>query len=68
VSFNDQTRSAYAEQFVVGRRSLLDLLDAENEYFQSAAQLLTSQVNEMIAVYRLLALSGELLENLDIQL
>jgi adhesin transport system outer membrane protein len=68
VSFNDQTRSAYAEQFVVGQRSLLDLLDAENEYFQSAAQLLTTQVNEMIAVYRLLALSGELLERLGIQL
>jgi outer membrane protein, adhesin transport system len=68
VSFNDQTRAAYAEQFDVGQRSLLDLLDAENEYFQSAAQLLTTQVNEMIAVYRLLALSGELLQNLGIQL
>ena len=67
VSFNDQTRSAYAEQFVVGQRSLLDLLDAENEYFQSAARLLTTQINEMIAVYRLLALSGELLGKLDIQ-
>lgn len=67
VSFNDQTRSAYAEQFVVGQRSLLDLLDAENEYFQSAAQLLTTQVNERIAVYRLLALSGELLGKLDLQ-
>lgn len=66
VDFNDQTRNAYAEQFVVGQRSLLDLLDAENEYFQSSAQLLTTQVNEMIAVYRLLALSGELLGSLNI--
>jgi adhesin transport system outer membrane protein len=67
VSYNDQTRSAYAEQFVVGQRSLLDLLDAENEYFQSAAQLLTTEVNEMIAIYRLLALSGELLASLNLQ-
>jgi adhesin transport system outer membrane protein len=66
VSFNDQTRSAYAEQFVVGQRSLLDLLDAENEFFHSTAQLLTTQINEMIAVYRLLALSGELLDKLGI--
>ncbi len=67
VKFNDETRSAYAEQFVVGQRSLLDLLDAENEYFQSSAQLLTTQVNEMIAVYRLLALGGELLGSLNIE-
>lgn len=66
VKFNDQTRNAYAEQFVVGQRSLLDLLDAENEYFQSSGQLLTTRVNEIIAVYRLLALSGELLESLGI--
>ena len=35
---NAATRNAYAEQFDLGRRSLLDLLDAENEYYLASCQ------------------------------
>ncbi|NNF98691.1 MAG: TolC family outer membrane protein [Desulfobacteraceae bacterium] len=66
VEFNRQTREAYQQQFVVGQRSLLDVLDAENEYFQSSGQLITAKVNEIVASYRLLALSGCLMKSLSI--
>lgn len=66
VKYNKQTRDAYQQQFVVGQRSLLDVLDSENELFQSSGQLITAQVNEIIAVYRLLTLSGCLLSSLGV--
>lgn len=65
VRYNRQTRNAYQQQFVVGQRSLLDVLDSENELFQSSGQLVTAKVNEIVAVYRLLALSGCLLTSLE---
>lgn len=66
VEYNRQTRDAYQQQFVVGQRSLLDVLDAENEFFQSSGQYLTAKVNEIVAAYRLLALTGCLIRNLGI--
>lgn len=66
VKYNRQTRTAYQEQFLVGQRSLLDLLDAENELFQSSSQLITARINEIIASYRLSTLTGCLIRSLDI--
>lgn len=66
VEYNRQTTDAYQQQFIVGQRTLLDVLDAENELFQTSGQLITSKVNEMIAAHRLLALMGCLLRSLDI--
>jgi adhesin transport system outer membrane protein len=60
------TRNAYAQQFDLGQRSLLDLLDAENELFGSRSNLVTAEYTEMFAVYRVLAVIGELLMVLDI--
>ena len=60
VNYNEQTLDSYLKQFNVAQRSLLDVLDAENEYFQTSGQLLTATVNETIASYRLLALAGRL--------
>lgn len=66
VEFSTRTRDMYLEQFNVGQRSLLDVLDAENEVYTSAIQLVTSQQNIIAAQYRLLALAGGLLANFDI--
>lgn len=66
LEYNRQTADAYQQQFIVGQRTLLDVLDAENELFQTSGHLITSSVNEMIAAYRLLALMGCLLRSLDI--
>jgi adhesin transport system outer membrane protein len=61
VQYATKTRDMYLEQFNVGQRSLLDVLDAENEVFSSSIQYVTAQQNVVAAEYRLLALGGELL-------
>jgi adhesin transport system outer membrane protein len=58
VKYSRMTFDAYLKQFSVSQRSLLDVLSAENEYFQSAVQLMTADVNETIAAYQLLSLTG----------
>ncbi|MBG3878062.1 TolC family outer membrane protein [Desulfovibrio oxamicus] len=66
IDYNVQTRDAYMQQFLVGQRSLLDVLDAENELYSSSIQEVTSRMNDAGAQYRLLALGGKLLESLGI--
>jgi outer membrane protein, adhesin transport system len=60
------TRDIYAQQFDLGQRSLLDLLDSENELFLARSNLVTAEFTEMFAVYRVLAVIGDLLMTLDI--
>ncbi|ABB38214.1 type I secretion outer membrane protein, TolC family [Oleidesulfovibrio alaskensis G20] len=66
VEYNTQTRDMYIEQFSVGQRSLLDVLDAENELYSSSIQLVTATVNEIVAEYRLVALGGKLIETVGL--
>ena len=63
---NAATRDAYAEQFDLGLRNLLDLLDAENEYYLAKSSLTTAEFTETFAVYRVLAVVGDLLPTLEI--
>ncbi len=67
VRFNMETRDAYRQQFEVAQRTLLDVLDAENELFVSSGQLVTAQTNELLASYRVLAVAGMLLTTMDVQ-
>ena len=60
VDYSRKTFDAYLIQFSVSKRSLLDVLIVQNDYFQSAVQLFTVNKNETIAAYRILALGGEL--------
>jgi outer membrane protein, adhesin transport system len=60
------TRDIYAQQFDLGQRGLLDLLDAENELFNDRSNLVTASFTEMFAVYRVLAVIGTLLDTLEI--
>ncbi len=59
-------RDDYYRQFLSAQRSLIDVLDAENDYFYSASQEVLSRSDRVIATYRLLTLSGALLAKLDI--
>ncbi len=61
-----RTRDAYAAQFDIGQRSLLDLLDAENQLFLFRVQLTTAEFAERFAAYRVLAVTGSLLSALDV--
>ena len=63
---NEQVVNAYKDQFDLDRRTLLDVLDAQNELFVSRSNTINNEVLEMFAVYRLLALKGELMPTLDV--
>lgn len=60
VNYSRRTFDAYLVQFSVSRRSLMDVLIAGNEYFQSAGQLINVDINETIAAYQLLSLTGKI--------
>ncbi len=67
VSANVKVRDAYFQQFEVNRRSLLDLLDVQNELFVSRTELVTEQFTEAFGIYRVLATMGVLTETIGIQ-
>jgi len=61
-----QVRVAYMQQFKIGQRTLLDLLDTENELFD-ARQALTNGIFDLRAAeYRWLALSHRILPTLGL--
>lgn len=67
VEANRETRNAYRDQFQVGQRTLLDVLDAENELFTARGQLATARVNRKFATYRIVALTGNLMPTLGVE-
>ncbi len=56
----------YDAQFEVGQKDLLSVLDAEGEYFFSASEAIIRKTDVILGQYRMLALTGELLEELGI--
>ena len=63
---NGQVSDIYQQEFDVGQRDLLDLLDAENELFNSRTRLLAAQHSALYARFLLLATMGELVNHLGI--
>jgi len=59
---------AYQQQFKLGQRTLLDLLDSESEKFSAETAYIDAKYNHQIACYRLLASMGVLTENLGVEL
>jgi adhesin transport system outer membrane protein len=57
---------AYHDQFSIGQRRLLDVLDAENEAFQAQRAYTHAEYNLLAAQLRTLAGMGQLLSTLDI--
>lgn len=66
VQASDATRISYGRQFRIGQRSLLDLLNAENEYFSARNAYVTGQYTELASQYRILAGTGLLLATLNV--
>ena len=62
----ERVRIAYQGQFDVGRRSLLDLLDAQGELFLAETQLADGEFSELVSQYDLLFTMGLLLPTLGI--
>lgn len=63
---NDILVASYREQFKVGQRSLLDVLDAQNTRFNTKILADTAQFASLFAEYRLLATTGQLLDAMNL--
>ncbi|WP_411994435.1 TolC family outer membrane protein [Agarivorans sp. DSG3-1] len=61
-----QTVEAYKKQFNLGKRSLLDVLNTENELFEAQNEFIGADIDELRAKYRLLNATGLLLEALRV--
>lgn len=60
----ENAREAYRKQFDIGQRTLLDLLDTENEYFQAKRTLANTGYDIQLAYARTYAGQGELLNKI----
>ena len=63
---NDQLVVSYREQFKVGQRSLLDVLDAQNTRFNTKILADTAAFASLFAEYRILATTGQLLDVMNV--
>ncbi len=68
VTASRKTRTAYQDEFKVGKRTLLDLLDSQNEYYQSQIELARAENDEILSRYRILNGMGCLLRYLNLSL
>lgn len=67
IKLTHDTLTGYRKQFSLGRRSLLDLLNTENEYNGALRTLITSEAELLKSKYRILAGTGHLLNSLEIE-
>ncbi|MEN4052363.1 TolC family outer membrane protein [Sulfurimonas sp. NWX79] len=59
--FSHKTLALYAKEYDLGRRSLLDLLSAQNDFIRAKAQIITTRYSILYAEYRILNTMGILL-------
>lgn len=63
---NRRTRDLFVEQFKVARGTLLDVLQAEQDYFEAATSYLQGATELDVARHVLLDRTGELLDHFDV--
>lgn len=64
---SDDLLLSYREQFNVGRRSLLDVLDAQNTRYNVQVRLETAKFAEQFAEYQVLAATNKLLASMNLK-
>lgn len=64
----EMTFSSYKRQFQLNKRTILDVLDSQNEYYTAEQDLLNEQFALLLAQYRLLNTQGKLVEYFGISL
>ena len=62
----EQLQGSYAEQFKIGERSLLDLLDTQNTRFAVQVAIATSDAAVKFGHFRVLASTGKLLQTIGV--
>ena len=60
------TRDAYEKQFNIGQRTLLDVLNSENEVLQARQSVVNTRADHLLAQYRLLEAMGTLIDQLAV--
>lgn len=63
----EKARGAYQKQFEIGQRTLLDLLDTENELYQARRSYINAEYDLAIAHARTLAGMGRLVSSLGLR-
>ena len=61
-----EVAKAYQKQFRLGKRSLLDLLDTENELFQSQKDFIQVVHEEIYSRFRILHSTGQILTSMNV--
>lgn len=63
----EKAREAYRQQFDLGQRTLLDLLDTQNEYFEASRAYVNARYDLVVAKSRTMAGVGGLMQALAVQ-
>ncbi len=63
----EKTREAYRQQFEIGQRTLLDLLDTQNEFFEASRSYINARHDQAAAQARTLAAMGQLVTRMSAQ-
>ncbi|MWV18032.1 TolC family outer membrane protein [Pseudomonas sp. L-22-4S-12] len=66
--YTSRVREAYQQQFSLGQRTLLDLLDSENELFTANRRYTEVRYIEEFSMYRVISATGELLKKQNVVL
>ena len=62
--FSNKTLVLYSKEYDLGRRSLLDLLSAQNDFIRSKAQIITTEYSILYAEYKILNAMGILVKTI----
>ncbi|MCR4941342.1 MAG: TolC family outer membrane protein [Campylobacter sp.] len=65
VEYAKATLDAYSDEFRIGRRDLINLLDAETEYNNAMKEIISTEIAIRYAQYRLLDAMGMLSDNFE---
>jgi len=68
VASNKASVEAAREQFGIGRRSLIDLLDAQRDYVRAQEVLIAAEQDRFLTDYAVLALTGDILDVFSVNL
>lgn len=63
----EKSREAYRQQFDIGQRTLLDVLDSQSEYFEATRSYINARHNQAAAQARTLAGMGQLVTALGVK-
>ncbi|MCW8896127.1 TolC family outer membrane protein [Sulfurimonas sp.] len=64
-NFSIKTLTLYSKEYDLGRRSLLDLLSAQNDFIAAKAQIINTEYSMLFAKYRILDAMGTLVSTIN---